>query len=205
MLHDMEDEATTLAHAIGARVRHERTTRGWTLDQLSAAAGVSRRMLVNVEQGEANPSVGTLLRLAESLGLGLPALVEPPRTQTTRITRNGDGAVLWRGASGGSGVLVSVTQHPDVIELWEWRLEPGERHASEAHRDGTSELLHVHEGRLTVEVEGATLDLNTGDSLAFHGDLPHAYATTGSSPTRFSLAVYEPRVGEPRRTEHHRA
>ena len=64
--------------AIGARVRQERQSRRWTLDQLAEAAGVSRRMLVNVEQGTANPSVGTLLRLSDALGIGLPALVEPP-------------------------------------------------------------------------------------------------------------------------------
>ena len=42
---------------------------------------MSRRALVNVEQGAANPSVGTLLRLSDALGVGLPALVEPPATQ----------------------------------------------------------------------------------------------------------------------------
>ena len=52
------------------RGRHELR---WTLDQLAEAAGVSRRMVVNVEQGTANPSVGTLLRLGEALGVGLPA------------------------------------------------------------------------------------------------------------------------------------
>jgi transcriptional regulator with XRE-family HTH domain len=54
--------STALASAIGVRVKHERQARRWTLDRLADAAGVSRRMVVNVEQGVANPSVGTLLR-----------------------------------------------------------------------------------------------------------------------------------------------
>jgi len=75
----MQDNAlSSLASAIGARVRLARQSRGWTLDRLAATAGVSRRMLVNVEQGAANPSVGTLLKLGDALGVGLPALVEPP-------------------------------------------------------------------------------------------------------------------------------
>ena len=74
----MDREAAKLATAIGARVKQERQARGWTLDQLAGAASVSRRMVVSVEQGAVNPSVGTLLRLSDALGVGLPALVEPP-------------------------------------------------------------------------------------------------------------------------------
>jgi DNA-binding MarR family transcriptional regulator/DNA-binding XRE family transcriptional regulator len=65
----------SLALAIGVRVKQERQERRWTLDQLAEAAGVSRRMVVNVERGATNPSVGTLLKLGDALGVGLPALV----------------------------------------------------------------------------------------------------------------------------------
>ena len=63
----MDDSTAALASAIGGRVRQERQARGWTLDRLAEAAGVSRRMLVNVEQGTVNPSVGTLLRISDAL------------------------------------------------------------------------------------------------------------------------------------------
>ncbi|WP_369827925.1 helix-turn-helix domain-containing protein [Cryobacterium sp. M96] len=76
----MEKSAAELATAIGVRVKHERQQRRWTLDQLAEGTGVSRRMLVNIEQGAANPSVGTLLRISGALGVGLPDLVEPPRS-----------------------------------------------------------------------------------------------------------------------------
>ena len=77
----MDQSAAALAFAIGARVKQERQARRWTLDRLAEAAGVSRRMVVNVEQGAVNPSVGTLLRISDALGIGLPALVEPPAPQ----------------------------------------------------------------------------------------------------------------------------
>ncbi|WP_211268680.1 helix-turn-helix domain-containing protein [Actinoplanes subtropicus] len=72
------DDATALVPAIGDRVRRGRQARGWTLDRLAEVAGVSRRMLINVEKGVANPTVGTLQKLGSALGVGLPALVEPP-------------------------------------------------------------------------------------------------------------------------------
>ncbi|ANJ27317.1 helix-turn-helix domain-containing protein [Agromyces aureus] len=197
----MEASAQTLARAIGARVKHERRTLGWTLDGLAERAGVSRRMVVSVEQGTVNPSVGTLLRLSDALGVGLPALVEPPASKSPKLMRGGSGAVLWTGEHGGRGILVAGTEPPDVVELWDWALHPGERHESEAHSAGTRELLHLLEGTIMIEVDGQTYELVAGDALTFFGDTDHWYANVSSAPARFSLAVFEPGVGAGPRSE----
>ena len=160
-----------LASVIGARVKQERQLRRWTLDQLAELAGVSRRMVVNVEQGAANPSVGTLLRISDALGLGLPALVEPARSASVGVTRRGEGAVLWTGAFGGRGVLVAGTEAPDVVELWDWTLGPGDEHVSETHAAGTKELVQVQSGDIVIEVAGKSNALAAGDAIAFDGDI----------------------------------
>jgi quercetin dioxygenase-like cupin family protein len=152
-------------------------------------------MVVNVEQGLVNPSVGTLLRIGDALGVGLPSLVEPPRPRPVKVTRSGEGAALWTGASGGRGRLVAGTEPPDVVELWDWTLKPGEDHASEAHSPGTKELLQVQQGSLTVKVAGQTVLLTEGDAMTFPGDVGHSYANRGGETARFTLAVFEPGVG----------
>jgi transcriptional regulator with XRE-family HTH domain len=191
----VDTAAQALATAIGGRVRDERLARRWTLDQLAVSAGVSRRMLVSVEQGAVNASVGTLLRLSEALGVGLPALVEPPRTEQMTVTRASDGAALWSGAAGGRGVLVAGTTAPDVVELWDWTLAPGDRRDSEAHVTGTRELVQVVTGVVVVEAGTHSVTLKPGDAVAFRGDVPHAYAHQSGEPARFSLVVFEPGVG----------
>lgn len=201
----MEAEAEELARVIGARVKRERNARGWTLDQLAEHAQVSRRMVVSVEQGAVNPSVGTLLRLSDALGVGLPALVEPPAPKAAKVTRAGEGAALWTGEKGGRGVLLVGTEPPDVVELWEWTLAPGERHVSEAHTAGTRELLQLQEGAMTVEGGGATYLLGAGDAMTFFGDQDHTYANPGDVTARFTLCVFEPGVGRNRRGEVHDA
>lgn len=197
----MDGETETLAIAIGRRVREHRQAREWTLDRLAAEAGVSRRMIVNVEQGAVNPSVGTLLRLSDALGVRLPALVHTraEASDLVEVTRRGEGAVLWTGERGGRGVLVAGIASPDVVELWDWTLEAGERHASEAHSTGTRELLQVIDGELVIEVAGAVHALAAGDALTFSGDVDHAYANRSAAPTRFSLAVFELGVGSSHR------
>ena len=191
----MDTEAARLAAAIGSTVRAERQSRQWTLDQLAQRSGVSRRMLVNVEQGGANPSVTTLLRLSDALGIGLPALVAVPRGTTVEVVRSGDAPALWTGANGGRGLLLAGTSPPDVLELWDWSLAPGDRHDSEAHVHGTKEILQVREGTVTVTVGGRVEILGVDDALSFAGDLPHSYANDGAVPARFSLTVHEPGVG----------
>jgi transcriptional regulator with XRE-family HTH domain len=194
----VDDSIAAMARTIGERVREQRKVRGWTLDDLAEATGVSRRMLINVEQGAANPSVGTLLRISDALGIGLPSLVEPASPGPVSVVRKGDGAVLWTGEAGGRGVLMAGTEPPDVVELWDWSLGPGDAHSSEAHSAGTKELVQVLQGEVEVEVGDQTVTLRAGDAIAFPGDVPHAYRNRRSRPARFSLAVFEPGVGAPR-------
>jgi transcriptional regulator with XRE-family HTH domain len=191
----MDEGTAALSLAIGTRVKDMRHARRWTLDQLAAAAGVSRRMVVNVEQGAANPSVGTLLRISDALGVGLPALVDRPEQTRVKVTRRGEGAALWTGAAGGRGVLVAGTQPPDVLELWDWTLGPGDHHRSEAHTAGTQELIQVLDGAITLEVGDESVVLESGDAVAFPGDVAHGYANPGNQAARFALTVFEPGVG----------
>jgi transcriptional regulator with XRE-family HTH domain len=191
----MDPDTTSLAAVIGSRIRLERQSRNWTLDQLAETAGVSRRTIVSVEQGAANPSVGILLRISDALGIGLPALVESPRTPAVKVVRRGHGAALWRSESGGSGVLVAGTEPPDVVELWDWTLGPHDQYVSDAHSSGTRELVHVLRGAVTIEVSDESFALKVGDAITFPGDVTHTYANPGKTAARFSLAVFQPSVG----------
>lgn len=184
-----------LAVAIGARVRSLRGRRGWTLDELADRSGVSRRMLVKIEQGQTNPSIATLLRLSDALGVGLPSLVEAAQSPALTITRAGDAPVLWQGQPGGQAMLVAGSQAPDVVELWDWTLAPGDTHHSEAHTAGTRELLLVLQGRVELQAGHESGLLSAGDSAAFPGDEPHRYANPGPEVARFALTVFQPRTG----------
>jgi len=194
-LQDTIEPAAAISRTIGRRARATRTELGWTLDQLSARSGVSRRMLINVEQGVTNPSIATLLRLSDALGIGLPALVDTADdgAETVVVHRDGEVTPMWTSEAGGSAVMVAGTTPPDVSELWDWRLGPGDDYRSEAHRAGTRELMHVLTGSLLLVVDGAEYKLKAGDSASFDGAIQHSYRNVSTNrPARFSLAVHEP-------------
>ena len=190
-------QALVVNELIGKRVRQHRTARNWTLDELADRSAVSRRMVISIEHGEGNPSIATLLRISDALGVGLPVLVDVERHRTLTVTAAGQAPVLWRGPSGGQALLVAGTEPPDVVELWDWTMHPGEEHSSEAHSAGTRELLLVLDGRVDLRVGERTDRLEAGDSAAFAGDVAHGYATPAdaATPARFALTVFQPDVG----------
>ena len=182
-----------VSEAVGRRVRDARTEHGWTLDQLAQRSGVSRRMIVNVESGASNASIATLLRLAEALHVSLADLVaDTPGDRRIALTTAADREPLWSGQHGGRAVLVASADTPDMLELWEWTVEPGEEYESEAHRSGTRELLHVHSGHLTLTLDGTEHHLRRGDAASLLADAPHRYANNGRSTVRFSMTVFAP-------------
>lgn len=64
-----------IIRTIGITVRASRKRIGMTRKQLAAAADVSERYLNDLENGEANASVGILVKIADALGLDFASLV----------------------------------------------------------------------------------------------------------------------------------
>ncbi|NJC06431.1 transcriptional regulator with XRE-family HTH domain [Sphingomonas kaistensis] len=190
----VEAEAELVSKAIQSRIGSTRRERGLTFDQLAALSGVSKGMLVQIEQGKANPSIGILCKVASALRVSVAELVETPGASPSpvRSISPHDTTTLWSGPNGGSAVLLVGTEGPDMLELWHWELHPGERFEAQPHSRGTRELLHVTQGTLELEVDGVSYPLLKGGSAVAQTERPHAYACRGSSVTKFTMVVFEP-------------
>ena len=101
-------------------------------------------------------------------------------------------APLWSSPAGSSAVFRIGTDPPDVVELWDWTLQPGDAFDGEAHPVGTAEVLSVLTGRLALRVGTSELELATGDTVLFEAHAPHRYADAGAEPVRFTMVVVQP-------------
>jgi transcriptional regulator with XRE-family HTH domain len=186
------DTSAEVSRAIAANLRALRARRGWSLDHLAQRSGVSKGALVALEGDRGNPSLNTLVRLADAFAVSLSDLVEACRRPALRRVHADQATVLWRGPFGGTGRLILSTDPPNPVELWHWRLEPGERKDSEAHAEDTQEALLVTEGELTVEADGHSALAPAGTAVALPGDKPHGYRNDGTSATVYLLIIKVP-------------
>jgi transcriptional regulator with XRE-family HTH domain len=177
-----------VSRSLAEAVRRFRTARSWTLDDLAARSGVSRRLVVQIEQGEANPSVGTLLRLAEALDVTLTDLISDQETATLGVRAPSEATELWQGPAGGRALL-EVSRGP--LELWSWTLQPGEGHVSDAHHPGALELVKVRRGALVLEVGDESVQIKAGHSAWFDASRQHAYRNAATTPVTFTLVVFD--------------
>jgi len=181
-----------VAAAVARNVRRLRQQHGWSLEALVSRAGVSRGVLIQVEQRRTNPSLHTLVRLAEALGVSVARLVELDQAPAVRIVQAAQAAVRWRGAAGSTATLLVGSDRSEHLELWHWRLLPGEIHTSEAHAAGTQELLHVTSGVLTLQVEDVPHRVPEGAGVLLQADRPHTYRNDSGAPVDVTMTVAQP-------------
>ena len=181
----------TISQALAGKIKNYRKISKLSLDELSRRAGVSKGMLVEIEKGSANPSIGILCKLSAALGLSVADLVNVSSEPAVHLVDAPEIPTLWQGPLGGTARLLAGTTGPDMIELWHWEMAPGERFDSDGHTTGTVELFHVEQGILTIGIDGEQWQVKAGQSLVARTDVPHHYANSAETPLRFTMTVAE--------------
>ncbi|MFB6839162.1 helix-turn-helix domain-containing protein [Streptomyces sp. NPDC056361] len=183
-----------LTQSLARNLKRWRKERGFTLDALAARAGVSRGMIIQIEQARTNPSVGTTVKLADALGVSITTLLDYEQGPQVRLVPPGQAVRMWSTPTGSHTTLLVGTEARGPLELWSWTLMPGDGSASDPHPDGTTELLHVTAGVLTLVVDGEEHVLPAGTSAAFEANLAHVYRNDGDEPAEMTMAVSIPPV-----------
>ena len=172
--------AEAISKHLGARVKQLRAERGWSLEQLAAASGVSRSMLSQIEREEANPTLAVTLRIAQAFGMSLSDLIEMPgASSSVAVIRADDHAFHYRSDKFCRLRTLSPLKLEKDVEVYEVQLQPGGALRSEAHFAGTREFLTVQKGQVRVESAADHELLNPGDSASYRADVPHAIVNIG--------------------------
>lgn len=83
-------------HAIGARIRTIRHSRGITQDELASQIGVSRSAVAQWETGRAGQVTANLTRIADILGVSVEYLLHGDDRQAAMQAQQGDELALLR-------------------------------------------------------------------------------------------------------------
>ena len=181
-----------LTQSLARNLKRWRSERGFTLDALAARAGVSRGMIIQIEQARTNPSVGITVKLADALGVSITTLLDYEQGSHVRLVPPEQAVRMWSTKAGSSTTLLVGTEARGPFELWAWKLMPGEGSDSDAHPPGTMELLHVAAGELTLLVDGAEHLVPAGSAVSFEANVPHGYHNKGAEPVEMTMSVSVP-------------
>ncbi|HEY9367407.1 XRE family transcriptional regulator [Streptomyces sp.] len=183
-----------LTQSLARNLKRWRGERGFTLDALAARSGVSRGMIIQIEQARTNPSVGTTVKLADALGVSITTLLDYEQGPHVRLVPPEQAVRMWSTDAGSHTTLLVGTESRGPLELWSWTLMPGDGSPSDPHPEGTTELLHVSAGELTLVVDGQPYAVPAGTSATFEAHVPHEYRNEGAEPVEMTMAVSVPPV-----------
>ena len=177
---------------VGHRIRRLRKINEMTVQELADLSSVSRRLMTQIELGQANPSLTTVDRIARALGSDFAALSVDIAgvAEIVRVNPPGSESLIWSGAAGSRAWLLVATEARGGAELWRWVLSPGDVYTASPDPDGSEELFEVHSGTLTITtIEASDAHIISGGSARLKSDRQYAYENRCTEPVSFTRIV----------------
>jgi transcriptional regulator with XRE-family HTH domain len=172
---DMVDDGGVQEQLAG-NLRRLRIARHLSLSELARATQIGKATLSSIENGHANPTVGTLSALANALRVPIAELLQEPELGEIRVQR----------ANPAGGVERRIAGAPFAVR--ELTLPPRYSHEAEAGAPGAREELFVVEGKLVAGPHERITELARGDYASFPADVARVYET-GRQGARALLVV----------------
>jgi transcriptional regulator with XRE-family HTH domain len=73
---------SSVLQVLSARIKYYRDQNGWSQAELAERASLNRTYLAGIERGQRNPSIRSVIKLANAFRVPISVLFEPiPRTQ----------------------------------------------------------------------------------------------------------------------------
>jgi transcriptional regulator with XRE-family HTH domain len=166
---------------VGERLRWARMRQGRTIAEIAEATGLSKGFISQIERDLATPSVASLIRICDELGIRVGTLFEFPTANLVRseerpaISFGGERIAAWM-------LTPASSEHLQVVET---RIAPGGGSGDEPYTlEEPAEWVHVLKGRLEIVVSGEPYVLQEGDSLAFSPRETHTWKNACAGTTR---------------------
>jgi len=200
---------------LGQKIREERRKRNLTLEQLSQKTNLSKSFLSQIERSLAQPSVSSLKKIAQHLGISvvnlfmnktnsqngfghLPPIEKNrgngmPYVEDVKVVRANRRKSLTLPGSKVSYDLLT----PDLnrlLEVMYMRIGPTESSGEEPIIDPPGEKFGlVLKGTFEVCVGDEVYQLQSGDSIYFPGHVSHSWRGKGKDPIEAIWVLTPPR------------
>lgn len=179
---------------IGTRIREARLAAKLSLREVGRRADVTASFLSQVERNQVQPSILSLRRICEVLGMSMLDALAPGdhrsdgKVVVTRVDQRTQMIPPTRDVA--VDMLVSAPGRP--FELLLVKLAPGRSTAPDLVAHHAKEAMTVITGRARFESESFVTELEAGDTVYLNADHPHRMINIGDDELTFIDVV----VGE---------
>jgi len=165
--------------AIGARLRHLRTQRGYSLERVAKAVGISVGFLSAVERSHMSASIATLRKLAQFYKSNILEFFDASQSNSPLVRPKA--RKILEVTTGIRMELLAVGN--PVMEAHLFRVAPGAG-AEESYAHAGEEFLYILRGEFAISLAEEQYLLKTGDSFYFESTTPHRWSNPGKSETQ---------------------
>jgi len=165
---------------IGERLRELREARNISMRALAARSGLSANALSMIERSKASPSVSTLYKLADALGVSITSFFgsDTQRQQVVFLKADQRARMSFtRGVFEGLGGEKFVGRVEPFLLTLESNANSGPRSMTHTGH----EFVFCLRGELEYQVERQVYQLSSGDSLLFAAHLKHRWKNVGGT------------------------
>jgi transcriptional regulator with XRE-family HTH domain len=165
---------------IGDKLRELREARNISMRALATRSGLSANALSMIERGKASPSVSTLYKLADALGVSITSFFGTGAERQQVVFLKGEQRTrvsFTRGVFEGLG----GEQFVGRVEPFLLTLESNANSGPRSMMHTGHEFVFCLRGTLEYQVERQIYQLNAGDSLLFAAHLKHRWKNIGST------------------------
>jgi quercetin dioxygenase-like cupin family protein len=180
---------------LGSRLKTLRAERGWTLEEVSSRADLSPPYLSRLEAGDRQPSLASLISLAQAFEVPIAALFETDKTSSAiAVTRAGEGTPhVSNGATYTPLTGKRTPTHLNAVLL----NVPGKRKDAPLNRHDSEEFVYILVGSVTLTVGAEIVTLETGDAAHYDARQPHRMDGVNGDAVALLVATTAPKSEMP--------
>lgn len=182
-----------ISHKLAQNVTYLRKLRGLSQDQLAKLSGVPRTTISYIESGSGNPTLSNLIKISANLQVSLEELLSDSR-EDVKLYASKDLVSIKKGSGPYSQIKKLLPDKISGLEIELMSFEPGAKFKGSPHVSNTKEYLYCFEGSVYITIEQERFKLESGDLIAFKGNVKHSYenGSESESASCFSVVSFVP-------------